>query len=263
MSASSFPVLPGADDEPEAFLAGILEPLDRTQKPRSTGITIAIDTGVGLHAIQDLGAVAGAHCDYGKIAWGSALITDNLEDKLAAYRQAGIEPLLGGTLFEYCYARGRVERLLAFCREQRIHVEISDGVVDIPRADKLRWIEAFAATGRVFSEVGGKLAPAAGDWNQLVREELDAGAAKVVIEGREIGPRDREIRGDLVTSLVEAFGVEALVFEALERYQQVWLIRALGANVNLGNVRIADVLMVETLRRGLKEQTMLASLAAR
>lgn len=263
MSVNSLPVPPGEVGRPGALLDGILEPLDRTSKPRSVGITIAIDTGAGLHAIRDLASVAGAHCDYGKIAWGSALITENLEEKLETYRQVGIEPLLGGTLFEYCYARGRVDRLLGFCREQRIHVEISDGVVKIPRADKLRWIEAFAATGRVFSEVGGKLAPAEGEWTQFVREELDAGAAKVVIEGREIGPRDREVRADLVARLVDAFGAENLVFEALERYQQVWLIRTLGTNVNLGNVRVPDVLMVETLRRGLKEQTLMAALGAR
>jgi len=205
--------------------------------------------------------VAGPHCDYAKIAWGSALITDNLAQKIESYRRVGIDPLLGGTLFEYCYARGRVDRLLAFCREQPIHIEISDGVVEIPRRDKLRWIEAFAAIGHVFSEVGGKIAPTGGEWTQLVREELSAGAAKIVLEGREIGPTGGEIRGDLIAELVEEFELETLVFEALERYQQVWLIRELGPNVNLANIRIPDVLMVETLRQGLKEQTLVAATA--
>jgi phosphosulfolactate synthase len=239
------------------LLQELLVPVGRTTKPRSSGITIALDTGFGLHAIEDLAGVAGPHCDYAKIAWGSALITANLEQKLEAYRKADIQPLLGGTLFEYCYAHGRAARLLELCRACRLHVEISDGVVDMPRADKLRWIEAFAAHGAVFSEVGGKLSPARGEWNQLVREELDAGASKIVLEGREIGPTGKEIRADLVRDLVEAFGAEVLVFEALERYQQIWLIKQLGPNVNLGNIRMPDVLTVEAFRRGLKEHTLL------
>ncbi len=241
----------------EGPLGGLLHPVGRTAKPRTTGITIALDKGVGLHAIEDLAGVAGPHVDYAKIAWASALITANLDDKLDAYRRAGIQPLLGGTLFEYCYMHGRADRLLAFCRQHGLHVEISDGVVDIPRPDKLRWIEAFAAAGDVFSEVGGKLQPARGEWKQLVREELAAGASKIVVEGREIGPVGQELRGDLVMDLVDAFGADVLVFEALERYQQIWLIKHLGPNVNLGNIPVPDVMTVEAFRQGLKDHTLL------
>lgn len=239
------------------LLHELLVPTSRTAKPRTSGITIVLDTGFGLQAIEDLVGVAGPHCDFAKIAWGSALITGNLDAKLEAYRAADIQPLLGGTLFEYCYVHGRAGRLLELCRRHQLHVEISDGVVEIPRADKLRWIEAFAASGAVFSEVGGKLSPTPGEWTQLVREEIAAGASKVVVEGREIGPTGKEIRADLVRDLVDAFGVEVLVFEALERYQQIWLIKQLGCNVNLGNIRMPDVLTVEAFRRGLKDHTLL------
>lgn len=238
-------------------LAQLLEPVGRTVKPRSHGITLLLDTGFGVRAIEDLAEVAGPYCDYAKIAWGSALITSNLGEKLEAYRRADIQPVLGGTLFEYCYRHGRVDRLLELCRGRQLHIEISDGVVDVPRADKLRWIERFAAVGAVFSEIGGKLSPARGEWSELVREELAAGARKIVVEGREIGPTGKEIRGDLVRGLVDAFGAETFVFEALERYQQVWLIKELGPNVNLGNIRIPDVVTVEAFRQGLKEQTLL------
>ena len=241
----------------EGLLDGLLDPVGRTAKPRTSGITIALDKGVGLHAIEDLAGVAGPYVDYAKVAWASALITRNLEEKLDAYRRADIQPLLGGTLFEYCYLRGRADQLLAFCRQHGLRVEISDGVVDIPRADKLRWIEAFAASGEVFSEVGGKLQPTRGEWKQMVREELAAGAKKIVVEGREIGPVGQEIRTDLVRDLVDAFGADILVFEALERYQQVWLVKQLGPNVNLGNIPIPDVLTVEAFRQGLKDHTLL------
>jgi phosphosulfolactate synthase len=241
----------------DELLHELLVPTGRTTKPRSSGITIVLDTGCGMQQIDDLVGVAGAYCDYAKIAWGSALITGNLTQKIEAYRRAEIQPLLGGTLFEYCYVHGRADRLLELCREHKLHVEISDGVVAIPRADKLRWIESFAAAGAVFSEVGGKLAPTAGEWTQLVREELSAGASKVVVEGREIGPTGKDIRADLVHSMVDSLGPDLLVFEALERYQQIWLIKQLGPNVNLGNIRMPDVLTVEAFRRGLKDHTLL------
>lgn len=238
-------------------LAKLLRPNGRTDKPRDRGLTMILDKGMGVRAIEDLGEVAGAHCDLAKIAWGSSLITANLEAKIEAYRRAGIEPMFGGTLFEYCYLHDAIDGLLGFCREQRIHIEISDGCIELPRAEKLRWIEAFAAGGQVFSEVGGKISPKGLDWEKAVREELDAGASKVVVEGREIGPVDKEIREDLVDLLTETFGPEMLIFEALERYQQVWLIKHVGPDVNLGNILAKDLLTLESFRRGLKEHTLL------
>ncbi len=238
-------------------MSELLDLGDRTIKPREAGITIVLDTGSGTKAIEDLVETASAHCDYAKIAWASALITGNLDRKLEAYRRGGIEPLLGGTFFEYCYLRNRVDAMLAICREHRLHIEISDGVIDLPRPEKLRWIEKFAAVGDVFSEVGGKIHSHDLDWKRAVQEELAAGARKVVIEGREVGPPGKEIRVDLVDMLVEHFGKAKLVFEALERYQQVWLIKHIGPNVNLGNIRLGDLLTLESFRLGLKEHTLL------
>lgn len=215
-----------------------------------------LDKGLGCNAVADLAEVSGAYIDYAKIAWGSSLITGGLENKIAAYRAGGIEPLFGGTLFEYCYLHGRADDLLAWCREHKVHIEISDGCIDLDRAEKLRWIEAFAAGCDVFSEVGGKIQPKKLSWEDAIKEELEAGSSKVVIEGREIGPVDREIRTDLIDQLVAAFDASLLIFEALERYQQVYLIKHLGPNVNLGNILAKDVLTLESFRRGLKEHTL-------
>ena len=230
---------------------------ERTRKPRQSGLTIILDKGLGVRAVEDLGEVAGAYCDYAKIAWGSALITGGFEEKIAAYRRFDIEPLLGGTLFEYCYLRGRVDQLLEICGAHRLHVEISDGVIDLARDEKLRWIEKFAACGAVFSELGGKIAPHDLSWVPAVNEELSAGASLVVIEGRELGPVGKEIRTELVDTLLDSIPAEKLVFEALERYQQVWLIKRIGTNVNLGNILAQDLLTLESFRLGLKEHTLL------
>ncbi len=239
-------------------LFSLLSPVGRTPKPRSNGITIMLDKGIGLHEIADLAGVAGRWLDYAKIAWGSSLITENLEQKLEAYRAAGITPMFGGTLFEYAYLSNAASKLLDVVKDTGVHIEISDGVADVPRSDKLRWIEAFAAHVDVFSEVGRKVGREEKDWSQMLREDLAAGAKKVVIEGRETGPAGQEIRADFVDGLVESVAVESLVFEALERKQQIWLIQRFGPNVNLGNILPPDVLTVESFRHGLKEHTLAA-----
>ena len=236
--------------------AGLLASVGRTRKPRSNGITVLIDTGLGPSRIDDVASVAGAFCDRAKIAWGSAAVTGHLADKLARYRGHGIDPLIGGTLFEYAYAWGKVDALLALVREHGCAIEISDGVIDIPRREKLRWIETFASHTQVFSELGGKLAAHQLDWPTCVRQELSAGARYVVIEGREIGPVGRQIREDLVDTILTAADPAVLLFEALERYQQIWFIERLGPNVNLGNIRADDLMALECFRQGLKEQTL-------
>jgi len=239
-------------------LQPILKPNGRIlEKPRNNGITIVLDVSLGLHGIQDLVDVAGQHCDCAKIAWGSGLITGNLRKKIEAYRDNQIYPLLGGTLFEYAYLHGTTEELLSVVREHKLHLELSDGVVSMSRRDKLQWIERFAKVTEVFSEVGGKVVSQDLDWVSAIREELAAGAKKVVIEGREIGPVGQNVRQDLIDLIVQQVDVSNVVFEALERKQQVHLIKHIGPNVNLGNIRPEDVLTLESFRQGLKEHTLL------
>jgi phosphosulfolactate synthase len=243
-----------AGDNPFVRLAADVR---RTGKPRTDGITVLIDTGHGPGRIADLCKVAGALADRAKIAWASAIITGQLSEKLALYRTYDIEPLIGGSLFEYAFVWGKLDTLLGIVEDTRCAIEVSDGVATVPRRDKLHWIEKLARHAVVFSEVGGKLSSHDLDWAACVREELAAGARYVVIEGREIGPTGKEIRADLVDAILEAAEPSKIVFEALERYQQSWLIKRLGPNVNLGNIRFDDLVVLECFRQGLKEQTLL------
>ena len=243
--------------EPANRFSRLLADVGRSRKPRTDGLTVVIDTGLGRHAIEDLAEICGDFVDRIKIAWASSLITRGLEAKLDLLRRHHIEPLLGGSVFEYAFLWGKLDELLALVRDVRCAIEISDGVATVPRRDKLRWIESFAAHGVVYSEVGGKLSSHDLDWPTCIREEMSAGASYVVVEGREIGPVGNEIRADLIDTILSATDPKRLIFEALERYQQVWLVKRLGPNVNLGNIRAADVLVLETFRQGLKEQTML------
>jgi phosphosulfolactate synthase len=241
-----------------SVLRGILDPKIRTAKPRDYGITMLLDRGeMGPTAVRDLSAVMAEFADYAKIAWASALITGALEEKIAAYRASGITPLLGGTLFEYAILRNRVEDLFSAVCEMKIHLEISDGVAEVPRREKLRWIERFAAHVEVYSEVGGKLARQNLDWRQVIAEELNAGAKKVVIEGREIAAVGADVREEFIHALLASADPKKLVFEALERKQQWMLIKLMGPNVNLGNIPPMEVIAVESYRRGLKDRTMI------
>jgi phosphosulfolactate synthase len=239
-------------------LEALLERGDRTSKPRREGITIVIDKGqMGPNSIADFAVTSGSYCDFVKIAWGSALITGGLEAKLECYRKHNITTMLGGTLFEYAFLRNKLPELLAFARAYEMHIEVSDGVIDLPRRDKLIWIEKFAKHLEVFSEVGGKINRQTHDWKQIINEEFSAGAQKVVVEGREIGPVGQEIRVDFVEHILSIVDPSSLVFEAFERKQQVWFIKRLGPNVNLGNIPPTDLLTLESFRLGLKEHTLL------
>jgi phosphosulfolactate synthase len=237
--------------------ADLLVDVGRTRKPRTEGISVILDKGLAAGEIEQLSALAGPWWDFAKLAWASILITQRLEERLAAYKEAQVTPLLGGTLFEYAWIHGRTSELLALAREAYLPIEISDAVVSMPRAEKLRAIEQFAAHVPVFSELGSKISPIAGNWPVLVNEELGAGAARVVIEDREIGPDGCEFRSELIDTLLEVVPLNSLIFEAIERKQQVWLIRRLGPNVNLGNVLPGDLIAVECLRQGLNHDTII------
>jgi len=209
--------------------------------------------------------LAAAHIDVVRLGWGSALITGGLRGKLDIYRRAGVPPMLGGTLTELAWAHGRIDALKAALRELDIrHVEVSAGTLDLPVEDKRRLVTDLASEFTVFVEVGtkdGRLAADGGEWVRQMMDALDAGAAAVICEGRVSGDSglywpDGSIRDELVDALITAAGPQRLIFEAPRRSQQAWLIRHLGPDVNLGNVLPGDVIAVESLRLGLRSDTL-------
>jgi phosphosulfolactate synthase len=171
----------------------------------------------------------------------------------------------GGTLFEVVYARGRVDEFKSWLVEQRFsHVEISDGTLDIPRERKLELIEEFARDFTVLSEVGSKDADvvyAPYQWVEWIKEELAAGAWKVITEGREGGNAGiyrptGEMRTGLVDEIVHEIAVGDLIFEAPTKSSQAWFVKHFGPNVNLGNIPPDEVIPLETLRLGLRGDTL-------
>jgi phosphosulfolactate synthase len=237
----------------------------RTPKPRAAGLTHVIDTGLSTAEVDGLLRQAAAHIDMVRLGWGSAYVTADLQDKLAAYRAHDVPVMLGGTLTELAWLHDRVDELCAWLDELGIDaLEVSSGVVAIPSAEKAALIERLAARYTVFAEVGEKdpaalMAPYR--WVALIREALDAGAQLVICEGRATGTAglyrpDGEARAGLIDEIVHEIDRGKLVFEAPQKHQQVWLIERYGSDVNLGNVPPAEVLSLETLRLGLRADTL-------
>jgi phosphosulfolactate synthase len=232
-------------------------------EPRRGGLTHVIDKGLGPRAWEDVLETAGPYIDIVKLGWGTAYVTPNLVRKLDVLR--GRRVVIGGTFFEVVLARGKVDEYKRWLEELGLtHVEISDGVIDLPRERKLELIEDFARDFTVLSEVGSKdsdveFAPE--QWVEWIRQELDAGAWKVITEGREGGSSGiYSGSGEMRTSLVEEIAAEvpldSLVFEAPTKSSQVWFIKAFGSEVNLGNIPPDEVIPLETLRLGLRGDTL-------
>ena len=232
-------------------------------EPRRGGLTHVIDKGLGPRAWEDVLETSGVYIDVVKLGWGTAYVTPNLVRKLEVLREKPV--VIGGTFFEVVYVKGKIDEYKAWLRELGLnHVELSDGTVEIPRERKLELIADFARDFTVLSEVGSKdssVEYTADEWTSWLREELDAGAWKVITEAREgassgIFTKAGEMRTDLVGEIATAVPLDDVIFEAPTKAAQAWFVKAYGPEVNLGNIPPDEVIPLETLRRGLRGDTL-------
>ncbi|MGB4776054.1 MAG: phosphosulfolactate synthase [Daejeonella sp.] len=237
---------------------------ERTQKPRQKGLTMVMDKGLSVREIEDFVEVAGSHTDIVKLGWATSYVTPNLENKLDTYRKAGIPTYFGGTLFEAFVIRGQFDDYRRILDKYKMkYAEVSDGSIDIPHEEKCEYISKLSEQATVISEVGSKDAAkviAPYKWITLMKAEIEAGSWKVIAEARESGNvgiyRDSgEVREGLIDEILTEIPEETIIWEAPQKAQQVWFIKLLGTNINLGNIAPADVIPVETLRIGLRSDT--------
>jgi phosphosulfolactate synthase len=231
--------------------------------PRNGGLTHVIDKGLGPRAWEDVLETSSEFIDIVKLGWGTAYVTPNLRRKLDVLR--GKPVVIGGTFFEAVVVQDKLEDYKRWLQELGLtHVEISDGVIDLPRERKLELIADFARDFTVLSEVGSKDSEAVFapyEWVGWIREELAAGAWKVITEGREGGTAGiyrptGEMRAGLVDEIVHEIDLDLLLFEAPSKSSQAWFIKHFGTAVNLGNIPPDEVISLETLRRGLRGDTL-------
>ncbi|HVW96428.1 MAG TPA: phosphosulfolactate synthase [Mucilaginibacter sp.] len=237
---------------------------DRTEKPRNSGLTMVMDKGLSLRQVEDFIEVCGSYTDMVKLGWATSYVTPNLTEKLNIYREAGIPVYFGGTLFEAMIVRGQFDDYCRMLDKFKMdYAEVSDGSINLEHTEKCEYIQKLSKITTVISEVGSKdiqkiFAPY--KWINLMRTEIEAGSWKVIAEARESGNvgiyRDSgEVRQGLVDEILTQIPAETIIWEAPQKAQQVWFIKLIGANVNLGNIAPADVVPVETLRLGIRSDT--------
>src|SRR5579864_383647 len=227
------------------------------------GLTHVLDKGLGPRGWEDVLEMGGDYISIVKLGWGTAAVTQNLERKLDVLKEKPV--VIGGTYFEVVYAKGSLADYKTWLQRLGItHVEISDGTIDIPRERKLELIADFARDFTVLSEVGSKDSSVeftAAEWKQWLREELDAGAWKVITEAREGGTAgifdsSGGMRTELIDDIALEIGPVNIIFEAPSKAAQAWFIKQFGPSVNLGNIPPEEVIPLETLRLGLRGDTL-------
>lgn len=240
----------------------------RATKPRSTGLTMVIDGGIPLKMFADVISSTPELIDFVKFGWGTAIVTGGLQQKIDVLREHGIGFYLGGTLFEKYVMQERFDDYKRFCVELGCeHVEVSNGTVTMSNAEKASYIRKLAGDFTVVSEVGFKdpdrseqLPPS--KWIEYINEDLAAGATMVTLEARESGKSgicrpDGALRFGLIEDVLSAgVGQDQLLFEAPTTTLQTYFITRLGTDVNLGNVPASAVIGLETLRLGLRADTL-------
>ena len=236
----------------------------RSEKPRKKGVTMMMDKGLGLRETENFIEASGHLTDLVKFGFGTSYVTKNLKEKIDLYKQAGIRPYFGGTLFEAFYARGKYEDYLRTIDKFDLDLaEVSDGSIIIPHDEKCKIIASMAKHRTVLSEVGSKdsgilISPA--KWVRMMKAELDAGSWKVIAEGREAGNvgvfrPNGTAHTLLINRIIAKVAPEDILWEAPQKNQQVWFIRLFGAEVNLGNIGPNDIIPLECLRLGLRGDT--------
>ncbi len=237
---------------------------ERTIKPRQAGFTMVMDKGLSIRECEDLISASGNFIDIIKLGFGSSIITPNLDRKLAFFKEAGIPVYFGGTLLEAFIIRGMFDDYLRLLDKYKLeHAELSDGSITMPHQEKCHYIHRLAKRVTVISEVGSKeegILIRPNMWIEMMKNELEAGAWKVIAEARESGTvgiyrPNGKAHVVLINKIVAKIPADKIIWETPQKSQQAYFINYFGANVNLGNIAPNDVIPLETLRLGLRSDT--------
>lgn len=237
---------------------------ERNTKPRNHGLTMVMDKGLSVEEARNFMSVAHPHVDVVKLGFGTAFVTPTLKEKLEIYRSFDIPVYFGGTLFEAFLIRNQFDDYISICKEFGVaYMEVSDGSINIPHAEKCGYIEKLTKHGIVLSEVGSKDAAhiiPPYKWIELMKAELEAGSTYVIAEAREAGNvgiyrGTGEVREGLVQEILTQIPEEKIIWEAPQKAQQLYFLELVGCNVNLGNISPSEVIPLEAMRIGLRGDT--------
>ncbi len=237
---------------------------DRTQKPRNIGLAMVMDKGLSTREAENLCEVAADYIDFVKFGFGTSLVSKNIKEKIKIFRSCGIRPYFGGTLFEVFLIRNMFDEYKRFVDEHNLDVvEVSDGSMFVDHEQKCEYIRQLSQYYTVLSEVGSKeesviISPSR--WIKMMNSELQAGAFKVIAEARESGNvgiyrSNGSAHVVLINKILSSVSVDNIIWEAPNKSQQVWFVKLLGCNVNLGNIAPQEIISLETIRLGLRGDT--------
>lgn len=236
----------------------------RNNKPRSSGITMVMDKGLSIEEAKNFLSIAQPYVDIVKLGFGTAFVTPNLREKIELYQSFDIPVYFGGTLFEAFLIRNQFQDYISVCKDYNItYMEVSDGSITIPHAEKCGYIEKLTKHGIVLSEVGSKDAEhiiPPYKWIELMKGELEAGSSYVIAEAREAGNvgiyrGSGEVREGLVQEILTQIPEERIIWEAPQKAQQLYFIELIGCNANLGNIAPTEMIALEAMRIGLRGDT--------
>jgi phosphosulfolactate synthase len=237
---------------------------ERPEKPRTNGMTMVMDKGLSVRQAENFMNAGGDLTDYVKLGFGTAYLTKDIEAKIKVYKEGSIRVYLGGTLFEAFLIRNMLDDYQRLVEKLKLDtIEVSDGSIVLDHDKKCEIISRFSKNFQVLSEVGSKeegILISPGKWISMMDSELSAGSSYVIAEARESGNvgiyrPSGTAHVALVNKILAKIPSEKILWEAPMKSQQVWFIKLLGANVNLGNINHFEVIPLETLRLGLRGDT--------
>jgi len=236
----------------------------RTEKPRQYGLTAITDLGLTVPELRNVLETYAPFLDIAKFGIGSAYLTPRIDEKIALYREHGVIPYFGGTLFEKFYQQKKVTAYLKYLRAHKIEwIEISNGTIELPLEKRAKLIKEICGEFKVITEVGCKdahfvMPPS--QWIEELSTALESGSSYVITEGRDsatagIFRESGEIREGLLSDILKSIDPKRTIFEAPTPKTQMFFINLIGANVNLGNVAAKDLLILESQRQSLRYET--------
>jgi len=247
--------------------------------PEQTGVIMVIEKEFGPAGAKDWASLVAGLADIVKVTFGTAALYDEqiLKGKIAAYEDAGVSTMVGGTLTEVAmlcaggYTSRHMSGYLQYAKSLGFtYIEFSDGTIYVPDEKRGNIIKMCIDAGlKVISEVGKKdpkkdALITTEKRIELMKKDLADGAEMVIIEAREGGrgigvmTKDGKVNFDELDVLIDAVGLEKTMIEAPDKSQQQTIYMRYGPKANVGNVQPRDVMSAAALRGGLRGDTISA-----
>jgi phosphosulfolactate synthase (CoM biosynthesis protein A) len=246
---------------------------ERQRKPRAEGITEIRGpyyTPLGRRSLEDIFDTMGSYVDSLKFAGGSfALMPRRAVLEITKLCHEHEVLVSTGGFLEHVLTQGKdaAKSYIRECKEVGFDiVEISSGFITLPADDWLRLIENVEKAGlKAKPEIGIQFGAGGAtrteeleaegtrdpEWPiQLARRFLDAGAYMIMIESEGITENVKQWRTDVPARVINALGLEKVMFEAADPEVFAWYIKNWGPEVNLF-VDHSQIVQLECLRSGI------------